>query len=184
MNSGSNTAIAEASERAVLRTLRRRQWRVLRSAISTLVIVAALVLLIAINRDEVTIRDCRDRMELARRVLLERYRSGQPILTQLPEIREADRGSPEHEAIDRLRTHALYNLLHQAQSLGGGPAGACVCRYPHARLFGAAGRWVIIHSAQTRTYELVWMPEVEFQDRARSLHLSEAARPPMPLNTR
>jgi hypothetical protein len=160
-------------ERIDQSTLRRRQWGIVRSAAVTLFFIAALIIGLVANRDEVTIRGCKERMELVRDVLQHRHSLDLPPLTSLPDP-VAPYDTPTYqEATKAIRSHGLYNVLYSRQSLSSGVAGVCACRYPHARLIGESGRWLIAYHHDSRKYVVEWMAEAEFQRQRQNLGLAD-----------
>jgi hypothetical protein len=165
--------LSSTVERIDQQTLRRRQWGVLRSVFGTLLIIVLLIGGLVANRDEVTIRGCKERMDLVRDVLQHRQSLGLPPVTMLPDPVAPYNEPAYRDAVNALRSHALYNLLYSRQVLSAGEAGVCACRYPHARLIGESGRWVIVYRRDPREYEVQWMSEADFRSRRHFLGLTE-----------
>lgn len=160
-------------ERVDHRTLRRRQWGVLRSVLGTLLIIVLLIVGLVANRDEVTIRGCKQRMDLVRDVLQHRKSLNLPPMTTLPDPLPPYNGPEYRDAVHALRSHAVYNLLYSRQALSSSEAGVCACRYPHARLIGESGRWMIVYRRGTHEYEVQWISEADFHSRRHALGLTE-----------
>lgn len=160
-------------ERVDQRTLRRRQLGVLRSVLGTLLIIALLIIGLVANRDEVTIRACKQRMDLVRDVLEHRQSLDLPPMTTLPDPLPPYNEPEYRDAVRALRSHAIYNLLYSRQALSTSEAGVCACRYPHARLIGESGRWMIVYRRSTHEYQVQWIAEANFHARRHALGLVE-----------
>ncbi len=163
--------LSPAIERVDQRTLRRRQYGLLRSALLTLSVIVLLICLLVANRDEVTIRGCKERMEMAANVLQRREVLALPPTTSLPDTIAPYDDEAHRAAIEGLRGHALYNLLYHRGAITASEIGVCACRFPHARLVGESGRWVIIYRRATHEYSVQWLSEVEYDAKCRALGL-------------
>jgi hypothetical protein len=164
------------SPTSALLTLRQRRRRVWRSILLIGVTTLVLVGLSVQNRDEVAIRACFKRMEVASQILQDRYDRGLPFPSRLPMPDDPENSKQRRDYILRLRSHAYYNVLHNP-GRAGGIDGVCCCRWPHTRLVGASGRHVVLFNAETHQYEVRWMNESEFAARAAAYGLDEALDP-------
>lgn len=166
--------LSSTAEHVDLHTLRQRQWRVLRSGALTIAVVIVLILIAYANRDEVTIRACGERMKIAAAILQQRAERNLPRTAALPDPLDPNASSQQTEAVTRLREHGYYNVLYANQAIFKPQAGVACCGAPHTRLFGHSGRWVIVYEGSRRTYEVEWMSELEFEQRAADLGLRAA----------
>lgn len=161
------------SARAASRTLRERRRRVWRSALTVVIVTAGMVILLIINRDNQTIRSCRERMEYALQEL-ERLREEEGRAPrELPVAGESGLADDGATPAQQMRAHVYYNMLYAySMEIGyGREIGVCCCKRPHTRLFLPNGRHVIVFNVERETFELHWMDEADFARRSEELGL-------------
>ncbi|MEW6252545.1 MAG: hypothetical protein AB1716_18055 [Planctomycetota bacterium] len=144
-----------------LRTMKIRRRRVVRNALSVLLVLAVIIVASLHSRNEQAIESCKRRMEHAARVFQDQRPDGFPM-------RGPD-GASDAE-LTTLRDHVYYNWLYMDSSRA--EVGVCCCREPHARFIGGEPvRHVIVYVVSTRLYEFREMPESQFTERADDLGL-------------
>jgi hypothetical protein len=171
------TARTTLTERAEQRTLAKRRRRVWRNLLFFVVVTLAIVVLSLLNRDEQAIRSCRERMEYAVRVFQEREDKGEPPLPLLPLPDKDTRADDAERRLMAWRDHTHYNVLYSERVTRAREVGVCCCLHAHTRLLWPVGRYVVILDAPRRRYELRWMDEREFADRADDLELRVPGQP-------
>lgn len=153
-----------------MRTLQARRRRVWRSALMVVVVAVAMTIMASMNRDQAAIRSCRDRMDQVRGLFQEAYDGHLPCPPLVP--RSVRSGDGDLQKIMRYG-ETQYNVLFQVQrDSGRKEVGLCCCRPPHRPLIGYSGRHVIVF--KNNRYQLLWMPEAEFQRQAATLGLKTA----------
>ncbi len=154
-----------AGQRVAHETLVQRRRRVIRSVLAVLAMTVVMVLLSLAGRDQQSIESCRQRMEAAVKILQESHGEWlrDPLKFPLPSI--ADRLG------DVWREHVLDNWFYTEQAASKREVGVCCCERPHHRMFMSDGRYVIIFDVRRQRYELQWMDESRFAQRAEELGL-------------
>jgi len=181
-DAGAGAASANRSDvDAALEVVAERRRRVRRSVLVFVFVTVVIILLSVAERDHQARRGaiaaCERRLLFARdelqRLLDERGLIA-PAELPLPPVEVpahppiAGR-SPEEDAYFEMRSQYVYNAFY-GQAKDGSLVGVCYCAKPHQLYLQADGRHVLLFDG--RTYQVRWIPEAEFQRRARQLGFS------------
>lgn len=144
-----------------LRVAKRRRRNVRRN-LGIMAAMSALMLLVTLaGRDQQDVRNCRTRLDLAVRNFRENVAAGLP----------PDFPPTEAHAVDP--SHYTYRPDNLKADAPDGPLGVSCCAAPHRLFLDTDGRHVVIYDGQA--FEIRWMSETEFQQRAESLGLADPA---------
>jgi hypothetical protein len=149
--------------------MRVRRRRVLRSVVTILLTSALLVVLTVLLRDQQSLDSCLERMRAVQREFQQLRDAGQAPPRDLLATVDVD-----EDVRKSVRDHVFYNWFFTESPRA--EVGVCCCRYPHDRIFRAAGRHVLVYVPGQRRYELRWMDEDEFLRRS-ELGLSRGLQP-------
>lgn len=178
-------AAESVADRAAERLRARRRWRVwINVAVFVLVTVGMLFLLL-VQRDSQAqrgIAECHAKLAVAREEFQKLWHTAAPLPDALPLPKApppAGAGATPRPANDDKilddRLHYFYNRNYLRNYWAGVAAdrvvGVCCCEEPHFLFLQADGRHVILFDGQQ--YELRWMTESEFRQRAAALSLQQ-----------
>jgi hypothetical protein len=159
----SSTAVASASDRASLRTMKQRQRRVWRNLLTFAAITALMVVLVMARRDQQDVGRCLETMRFVATALQNEVSQPGGVPVNMPH--------PQTEgAMTRSHYHYSLNTARALRPEGGGPElGIACCDQPHRLFTRTDGRYVVLGDG--RTFHVQWMNEDEFQRRAAELQL-------------
>lgn len=170
-----------------VRRRRVKPRRTYRSVLIFLVATAAMVLIVAANRDHDARRACHKRLTFVVQQLQMGHdrQNALPMALPLPAGRAADSARPGGvdrsadplgEDMPAMRNHYVYRPTVNLR--GARPIGICSCADRHSAMFDAAGRHVVSYDPSSGRFDLVWMDETEFQARAAELGLKLSSAGP------
>ena len=172
-----NPSARSVTDRAAVRTMRERRRRVWRNVGVFLLVTSLMVVVSMAHRDHQAVRGCRERMTFARDRFQELLGTVEPAPDQLPlpgleadDPTDVTRTPGEDQVLFDLRMNYLYNSDYWRQARRRRPVGVCCNREPHRLYLQANGRHVIVFDGDK--YELLWMTEPEFRERAAELGFS------------
>jgi hypothetical protein len=146
--------------------MRQRRRRVWRNLLTFLLVTGAMVLRVMARRDQQDVGRCLETMRFIAQELERAEQRGLGVPTNLPLPPMAEDQS------NATRHHYHYspgNVAAAKGRPGGQPLGVVCCDHPHPLFTRTDGRYVVLSNGQA--FELRWMREAEYQQRAAELRL-------------
>jgi len=166
-----HSPVTPALTRAAHDTHARRRRQIARRALLLVGVTAALLVVSMMTRDLAEGRAQRALLEFAVRELERQASPGCPApvpLTPTP-------GVSSVEAF-LLRDRVDWNLWYSERRSAADVVGVCVYRDPHRRFLRPDGRYAVVWRPADNRYEVEWIPEVEFPERAAALGFTPVRR--------